>query len=502
MRTLALHTRLPAPVLEILERLTGSSFEGFVVGGSVRDILLGREPKDWDITTNATPEEIQGLFPESVYENRFGTVGVKVARFLSATPEARETDIIEVTTYRTESGYADHRRPSEVAFVSTLEEDLARRDFTINALAFGKRKGEWTLVDPFGGRDDLSGKRVRAVGDPAGRFQEDALRLIRAVRFVAELRSPQAEDPDWSIEEKTAEALRENASLLERISKERIRDEFSKIILSPSAAFGVQSLEDFGLLIHILPELREGIGVTQNLHHVYTVWEHNLRALDTCPSQKLDVRLAALLHDVGKPRTKRGEGYRSTFYNHDHVGARMTREMLRRLKYPEAIVKKAALLVDNHLFYYNVGEVTEASVRRLIKRVGLENMDDLIAVRVGDRLGSGVPKGKPYKLRHLEYMIEKVSRDPISVGMLAISGQDLIKEVGLAPGPKIGAILDILLAEVIEEKEKNTRDYLLKRAAALSREELDALRTQAKERVEEEEESAKRAIRKKHHVSE
>ncbi|MEI9966537.1 MAG: HDIG domain-containing metalloprotein [Candidatus Moraniibacteriota bacterium] len=186
-------------------------------------------------------------------------------------------------------------------------------------------------------------------------------------------------------------------------------------------------MEAAGLLQFIIPELREGIGVTQNLHHIYTVWEHNVRALATCPSRKLSVRLAALLHDVAKPRTKRGEGYRSTFYNHDHVGARMTRVILTRMRYPRAVVEKATLLVDNHLFYYNVDEVTEASVRRLVKRVGLQNMDDLMAVRIGDRLGSGVPKAKPYKLRHLEYMIEKVSQDPLSAKMLALKGTDSLR---------------------------------------------------------------------------
>ena len=218
------------------------------------------------------------------------------------------------------------------------------------------------------------------------------------------------------------------------------------------------------LLQVIIPELVEGVGVTQNLHHIYTVWEHNLRALATCPSKKLSVRLATLLHDVGKPRAKRGEGYRSTFYNHDHVGARMTRKILERLRYPKRIIDHASTLVDNHLFYYNVGEVTEASVRRLIKRVGLENMDDLMAVRIGDRLGSGVPKAKPYKLRHLEYMIDKVSHDPTSVKMLKINGLILMQELTLPPGPKIGALLECLLAEVIEDPKKNELSWLLDRS--------------------------------------
>jgi tRNA nucleotidyltransferase (CCA-adding enzyme) len=275
----------------------------------------------------------------------------------------------------------------------------------------------------------------------------------------------------------------------------------SRIILSRNPAKGVELLQETGLLRHILPELEEGVGVGQNLHHVYTVWEHNLRALETCPSEKLEVRLAALLHDVAKPRTKRGNGYRSTFYNHDHVGARMTKDILTRLRYPKDIVEKAALLVDNHLFYYNVGEVTEASVRRLVRRVGLENMDDLMAVRIGDRLGSGVPKAKPYKLRHLEYMIEKVSKDPVSVKMLAIHGNELLESLGMKPGPKIGAVLDVLLAEVIESPERNTKEYLLERAHELSSEEIGMLREKAKELIEGKREEDDKDTKKKHKVA-
>lgn len=502
----------PLPVQETLTSLEKAGFEAYIVGGCVRDILLNREPKDWDITTDALPEQIQELFPDHVYENAFGTVGVKVDRFHPATPETHEHDIIEVTTYRTETGYSDHRRPDRVSFVASLSEDLARRDFTINALAAkiiqektGARKQTdclLELVDPFGGQQDLKDRIIRAVGDPEARFDEDALRMMRAIRFAAELRLPDAgpDAPNWIIDSATLAAIAPRASHLNHISLERIRDEFSRIILSKNPSFGIALLEESGLLKYIIPELREGIGMGQNLHHIYTVWEHNLRALETCPSSKLHVRLAALLHDVGKPRTKRGDGYRSTFYNHDHVGARMTRAILARLRYPKDIVDTATLLVDNHLFYYNVGEVTEASVRRLIKKVGLENMHDLMDVRIGDRLGSGVPKAKPYKLRHLEYMIDKVSHDPLSVKMLKIGGQELIQELGLSPGPKIGAILDVLLAEAIEDPSINTREKLLERSVALKEHDLAALRELAKERIEEQRAADDRSIKHRHHV--
>lgn len=495
--------KIPQPVQDIIKTLNEAHFEAFVVGGCVRDLILEREPKDWDITTDATPEKIIELFPDSFYENDFGTVGVKVPRFMTATDPAHENDIVEVTTYRIESEYTDKRRPKEVLFTKSLEVDLARRDFTINALAYGPRKtNDWELVDPFGGVEDVEKKIIRTVGDPEERFGEDALRLMRAVRFYTELRDPKVIKPthSWHIEEKTFSAIQKLSGNLAHISHERIRDELSKIILSNSPKEGIEMLQTTGLLHFILPELEVGIGVTQNLHHIYTVWEHNLRALATCPSKKLEVRLATLLHDVGKPQAKKGDGYNSTFYNHDHIGARITEKMLTRLRFPKAVIKKATLLVDNHLFYYNVDEVTEASVRRLIKRVGLENMSDLMAVRIGDRLGSGVPKGKPYKLRHLEYMIEKVSKDAVSVKMLKITGTDLIEKLHIPAGPIIGAILDVLLAEVIENSELNMEEALLKRAEALKEISLKTLRELAKEKIEEKRAEDIEQIKKKHWV--
>lgn len=495
--------QIPLPVQRVIETLRRNGYEAWVVGGCVRDLLLERVPKDWDVTTSATPPQILQVFPDSFYENTFGTVGVKVPRFLDTTPSDHENDIIEVTTYRAESGYTDSRRPDTVTFVSTLHEDLARRDFTINAIAYGPTQTDaWEWVDPFHGEEDLKKKIIRTVGNPQERLEEDTLRLMRAVRFFAELRDPTEMRPthQWRIEPTTFAAIQKLAKCLTTVSQERIRDELSRIILSQSPGEGISLLEEAGLLTFIIPELREGIGIGQNLHHIYTVWEHNIRALATCPSKKLEVRLAALLHDVGKPRTKRGDGYHSTFYNHDHVGGRMTRSILTRLRYPKSIVDKASLLVDQHLFYYNVGEVTEASVRRLIRRVGLENMADLMDVRIGDRLGSGVPKAKPYKLRHLEYMIEKVSRDPLSVKMLAITGTDLMTKLAIPAGPKIGAILDVLLAAVIEDPTLNTKVGLLHRAETLMHSNLTTLRAQSAEKIEKKKEAENQQIKKRHWV--
>jgi len=499
--------KIPLPVQNTLKTIHEAGFDAYIVGGCVRDLLLGRTPRDWDITTSALPEAITTLFPESFYENTFGTVGVKVPHFSSSASETPTSldikEIIEVTTYRTESDYTDKRRPDTVSFTTSLAEDLARRDFTINAIAYGKTAtGPWTLVDPFSGQNDLDQKIIRTVGNPEERFNEDALRLMRAVRLLTELRSPSKKNSpgEWRLETKTKDAIVTLSKNLQLISQERIRDELSKIILSPSPAFGIEMLQNLHLLSFILPELERGIGVTQNLHHIYTVWEHNLRALDTCPSKKLTVRLACLLHDVGKPETKRGEGRNATFYNHDHVGAQITEKALVRLRFPSDVVKQVTLLVDNHLFYYNVDEVTEASVRRLIKRVGLENMDDLMAVRIGDRLGSGVPKGKPYKLRHLEYMIEKVSKDPLSVKMLAVKGNDLIESLSIPPSPKIGILLNILLAEVIETPEKNKREILLARARELVHHDLGALEMLAQEKITERKTAEDIAIKKRHWV--
>ena len=536
---------IPQPVQKTLQSLTEAGFEAYIVGGCVRDLLLNRTPKDWDVTTNALPEQIQTIFPDSFYENIFGTVGVKVKPFQIEGDPAREYDIIEVTTYRTETSYSDNRHPDAVHFTVDLKEDLARRDFTINAMALGLTESRnqkveisenFSIIDPFHGQEDLKNKTLRAVGDPNIRFAEDALRLMRAVRFWSELAPPSAltqadpifdiitndgtktpiihklstpkPSPDplktgidtWSIELQTTQALKNNAPRLANVSWERIRDEFAKIILSPNPAEGIHLLTTTGLLHHILPELEEGLGVGQNLHHVYTVYEHNLRALKTCPSPKLSVRLAALLHDVGKPRTKRGNGHYSTFYNHDHVGARMTRPILTRLRFPVTVTDHATMLVDNHLFYYNVDEVTPASVRRLIARVGLENIPDLIHVRIGDRLGSGTPKAKPYRLRHFEYMVERVSHDAVSVKMLKINGKELMEKLSIAPGPKIGAILDILLAETIEDSSLNDAEKLLARARELNHEDLDQLRARAKQAIEEKRETENQDIKRKHWV--
>ncbi|MBI4159712.1 HD domain-containing protein [Candidatus Wolfebacteria bacterium] len=448
--------------------LAKKKYEAYLVGGCVRDLLRRTvhgelvEPNDWDIATNARPEEVQKIFPDSFYENEFGTVGVKVTN--SQQPTTDSPEIVEVTSYRIEGKYSDRRRPDEVRFAKTIEEDLSRRDFTINAIALEVGSGKLEvrkLIDPFGGQADLAKKLIRAVGDPHDRFNEDGLRLMRAVRLATEL--------CFKIEKKTLDALRNNARLLNHIAEERIRDELVRIIMADHAMSGIELLEETGLLAHILPELREGINVTQNKHHIYTVWEHNLRALDYAATKKypFEVRLASLLHDVGKPRAKRGEGPDATFHGHDVVGAKMTAKMLERLHFSTEVVCKVSHLIRYHLFYYNVGEVTEAGVRRFLARVGPENIPDLIKVREADRIGSGVPKAVPYKLRHLLYMIEKVKKDPLSPKMLKVNGEDVMQTLGIPPGPRVGQILAILLEDVLDDPGRNTAEVLEKRVKEL-----------------------------------
>ncbi len=480
--------RIPEVVLEVAEKLSGAGFEAYLVGGCVRDFLLNREPKDWDITTGAKPEEIQKLFPDSIYENKFGTVGVKTR---SEDPKLK---IIEITTFRVEGKYTDKRHPDEVRFAKTVEEDLSRRDFTINALAMSP---DGKIVDPYGGQKDIKGKVIRTVGKPEERFEEDALRLMRAVRFSAEL--------DFEIDYGTRKAIEEKAGLLEAIAKERIRDELVKILLSDRASAGIILLEEVDLLRYIMPELREGLAVGQNKHHIYTVFEHNLRALDYTAKKNysLEVRMASLLHDVGKPRVKKGDGPDSTFYNHDLVGAKMAIGLLDKLRFSKTFVEHVAHLVKYHLFYYNVGEVTDAGVRRFLNRVGPEYLDDLIRVREADRIGSGVPKAVPYKLRHLLFMIDKVRRDPISPKMLKVDGKAVMEEAGIPPSPKVGRIIAILLEEVLEDPSKNVKSGLIARVRELnelSEKKLIEMASKGKEKVEEFESGAEEEMKKRHYV--
>lgn len=486
---------LPREIQNIIRTLRNSGFEGYAVGGCVRDMIRGVEPQDFDVATDARPEEVEKMFKRSFSDNKFGTVKV----FTEATKENLKE--VEITTYRTEESYKDRRHPEKINFVKNIEEDLKRRDFTINAMALGTenhKKEEAYLVDPFNGKEDLKKEVIRAVGDPQARFSEDALRMMRAVRFFSSL--------GFFIEEETRKAIKENSFLLSNISSERIRDEFVKIIMSKRAMEGVEELRKTDLLVQFIPELLEGYGIDQSKHHIYDCYTHSLYSLDYAAKKGFDfhVRVAALLHDVAKPRVKAGEGKEATFHNHEVVGAKMTKKILQRLKLRKEDVEKITLLVRYHLFYYNVGEVSESSIRRLLRKVGKENIEKLLEVRMADRIGSGVPKAEPYRLRHMRYLIEKVSRDPLSTGMLAISGNEVMEIMNTSPGPIIGDVLSILLSEVINNPQKNKKENLsekVKEIKQLKVKEIKERAQKAKEEIDRVEKKEDEMTKKKYWVT-
>lgn len=477
--------KIPGYVKNIVEKLESAGHEAYIVGGCARDLLMEKQPKDWDVTTNARPEKILEIFPDGKYENIFGTVLVPFKL-----ENGKTEDVVEVTAYRSEQGYSDRRHPDEIKFEDSLEKDLSRRDFTVNAIAMRANNRE--IIDMFGGEKDLKKQIIRAVGEPEDRFKEDALRMMRAIRLACQL--------DFSIEPKTQRAIMKMAGGIKFVSSERIRGEFVKILESEKAYEGIMALHEMKLLQYIVPELERGVGVDQNKHHTYTVFKHSVLSLKYTPSKKWQVKLASLLHDIAKPQTKKIIKGEATFYNHDMIGARVAEKIMRRLKFSRADIEKITVLIRNHMFYYSVGDVTESSVRRLIRNVGEENLADLIDLRVADRLGSGVPKAKPYKLRHLEYMMEKVRHDAVSVKMLKINGDDLMKLLGVKPGPKIGAILDVLLSEAIENQELNDKKYLEKRSFELNEMDLRELREKAKEKIEDKKIEDDEEIKKEFYV--
>ncbi|OIP03587.1 hypothetical protein AUK18_01730 [Candidatus Beckwithbacteria bacterium CG2_30_44_31] len=433
--------KLSPQVMKVLQTLESGGFEAYVVGGAVRDLLTKTEVKDWDFTTDATPEEIQKLFPDSYYDNKFGTVGVKL-----------EEKILEITTFRSESGYSDRRRPDKVVWGKSLKEDLKRRDFTINAMSFDKNL---KLIDPFEGKKDLTNKLIRAVGDADKRFQEDALRMMRAIRIASQL--------GFSIETKTLTAINKNSTLINQIAGERVRDELLKILASPFPKDGVLMLFASGLLQYILPELIETRGVKQAGHHTKDVWLHSLDSLAACPAPDPIVRLATLLHDMAKPRVNKsmGVGKEITFYNHEVVGGRMTKLISQRLKLSKKDSDLLWLLVRWHMFAYEP-HMTDKAIRRFIKRIGRENIGNMMMLRVGDRVGGG-SRETSWRLRELQTRIGQVLLKPFTINDLKIDGNDVMEILQLKPGPKVGQILKKLFDEVLDDAAKNEREYLLRR---------------------------------------
>lgn len=482
---------IPPAVLAVAKALEDAGHEAYLVGGCVRDMFLGKKPKDWDITTDATPEEIQALYAETFYENAFGTVGVVTEA------EDETIRVVEVTPYRTEGEYSDARRPDHVAWATNISEDLKRRDFTINAIACRPKTQECT--DEHGGQEDLKKKLLRAVGDPRERFKEDALRMMRAVRLSAEL--------GFAIESETAAAIFENAENLKNISRERVRDELTRILETSAPMQALLVAQKLGLLKHIIPELEQGMGIDQNQAHSYDVYEHNMRAMQHAADKEwaTALRLAALLHDIAKPAARMWSEEKKdwTFHGHEVVGAKMTKKILNDLRFSKDIIDKVVPLVRWHMFFSDPEKVTLSAVRRTIRNVGVDAIHDLLNLRICDRIGTGRPKEQPFRFRKYKSMVDEALRDPISVGMLALDGTGLMEKLGEKPGPKIGWILHALLEEVLDDPTRNTLAYLETRAkelAALPEADLKKLGEEGREARDEREAEEVSKIRAKHHV--
>jgi len=501
MKKLQEFKNIPIEVWETSEKLKKAGFETYLIGGCVRDILLNIEANDWDITTNATPEQIITTFPKTFYENTYGTVGV-----VNEETKNEKVKIIEVTPYRLESEYSDNRRPDTVTFSQKLEDDLKRRDFTINAIALTLEKHDkktetykGQIVDLYKGQEDLADKIVRTVGNPDERFGEDGLRILRAVRIANYI--------GFKMDKKTEESVKKNSKLLEKIAKERIRDEFVKIVMSQTPMKGILKCHELDILKYIIPELEKTVSIEQRGSHIYDVWEHSLRSLEHSADKNLalEIRLAALLHDIGKPKSRRaGEaGEKWTFYGHDVVSGRMTEKILENLRFSKKIIEKTVKLVRYHMFFSDTEQITLSAVRRIISHVGKENIWDLIELRTCDRIGMGRPKEDPYRLRKYMAMIEEAMRDPISVGMLKIDGKKIMEVTEEKPGPKIGFVLHALLEEVLDNPKLNTEEYLEDRAKdfiKLPLKDLEKIGKEGKAKKEEEEGKEIGEIRKRHWV--
>lgn len=442
---------IPEQVLNAYKKIEENRFEVYFVGGSVRDLILKRNIKDWDLTTNAKPEDILKIFKEGFYDNKFGTVGVPIEINNNKT-------VLEITTYRTEREYKDQRHPEVIEWGKSIEEDLSRRDFTINAIAFKLKDGQKEIIDPFDGRKDIEKKIIKAVGDPKKRFKEDALRLIRAVRLATQL--------SFTIEDNTWKEIIADSLLITKISWERIRDELMRILASDFPYEGILLLKNANLLQFIIPELLEGAGVSQarpGRHHTTDVFTHNLLSLKFCSSKDPIVRFASLVHDIGKPRSlARDENGLVTFYNHEIISSRMAREICDRLRFSKKERDRVVNLIRWHMFTIDE-KITDAAVRRFLRRVGVENVKDMMDLRIGDRLGGGTQTAESWRLKKFKERIEQELNPPFSINDLAVDGHDVMKELNIKPGPKIGEILQKLFEEVDEDLSKNNRDYLLKR---------------------------------------
>ena len=435
--------KIPDKVKEKVAKFEKAKAEIYIVGGASRDLLLEREVTDWDFTTNLTPEEMKKLFPKnSFYNNKFGTFSVV----------GKNGEVFEITTFRTDVGYSDGRHPDRVKWGKSLAEDVARRDFTINAIAISL-KPTIKIIDLFGGRKDLENKLVKTVGDPDQRFAEDGLRLMRAVRIASQL--------GFEIEEKTLKSIQKNAKLINNISGERVRDELFKLLLSPTPSVGIELLRQSGLLKEIMPELLDGVEMAQKGHHINDVWTHNLKTLDNCQSKNPITRLAALLHDVGKPKSMKGKGEARTFHNHEIYGSRLAVKLGKRLKLSNKELDQLFRLVRWHMFTVQETQ-TDKAVRRFIRNVTPEYIDEMIDLRRADRLGSG-SRETSWRWELFKKRIVEVQKQPFSVRDLKVNGKDVMEILTINPGPKVGEILNRIFKEVEEDPSLNNREILLEK---------------------------------------
>lgn len=441
---------LPAGVLALLEEIWSAGHDAYVVGGSLRDLLLGRPAADWDLATDARPERLQELFPNALYENRFGTVVVR-----------RDGGEFEVTTFRSDHEYEDHRRPSRVEFGDSIEADLARRDFTVNAIAWGRRAAESAPgpVDPFGGVADVRAKLLRAVGVPHDRFVEDALRMVRAVRLAATL--------GFTIEAETLAAIAANAHLADHLSGERVAAELEKLLWAPKPSVGLRLMADTGLLAVVLPEIAVQRGIPQDKVPGEDLLDHTFRSVDAVPADRPIVRLAAFVHDIGKPATQAG----GHFHGHETVGADEAAALLRRLHMPRSVIERVTLLVRHHMFTYEQAW-GDAAVRRFISRIGIHGLEELFDLREADNVGSGLPADS-FGLTELRARVAAQLEASVALDLsaLAIDGDDLMSELSLPPGPGLGRLLESLLDRVIADPELNDRPTLLALAQEMAGEE-------------------------------
>ncbi len=439
-------TRVPSAITDLLHRLKGEGHDAYLVGGSIRDLLRGVPVSDWDVATNARPEQMLAIFPSAI------PTGIKHGTVTVPTPVGP----CEVTTFRIEFGYTDARRPDRVEFVRDIEADLSRRDFTVNAIAWDPDVRE--PVDPYGGSADLKSRILRAVGNARERIAEDALRAVRAARFAAAL--------EFEVEPATFEALGGARDRVALVAAERIRDELTKLLAARVPSRGFEILRRSTLLSLLLPELAACVAVPQNRHHAYDVYFHTLYTVDAAPPEKPAVRLAALFHDVGKPLTRvEKEDGDGTFYNHEFESARLAGEALARLRFGRELIERVVHLVRHHMFDYR-SEWTDAAVRRFVQKVGVENLADLFDLRIADNVGNGTKTGFPHYLEELRTRIEAMlaARQAFTLHDLSVNGEDVMRELGLPPGPRVGEVLSWLLEQVLEEPSLNERGRLIRRA--------------------------------------